>query len=58
MIDYRERDVEEMVELLADLREWLDGQQDADYEPGVSGPHPNKAMQFCTRIDELIGEYS
>lgn len=51
-----EREHEAMVELLASIREWLDGQMEAEFVDGMW--RPNTAMRFATEIDELIGEYT
>lgn len=59
-IEKLERERDNMAELLADIREWLDGQIDVvDGPPGYEHEQkPNAAMSFAAEIDALIGEYT
>jgi hypothetical protein len=43
--------IDELIELLDDLREHFDQQSDINWEGG-----PNEAMQFLTRLDEIRGK--
>lgn len=56
MVQKAHADCAEMAELLADIREWLDGQQDAETIDGMT--IGNQQMKFCSQIDALIGEYT
>lgn len=59
-VEKLERERDQLVELLADIREWLDGQIDVvDGPPGYEHEQrPNAAMSFASEIDRLIGEYT
>ncbi len=43
-------------ELIADLREFLDGQADAEYFTESPQPQPNEAMRLLVRLNELFPE--
>lgn len=40
-------------EFLADLREFLEDQADAEYLPDSPAPRPNKAMRLLTQLNEF-----
>ena len=43
-------------DFLADLREFLEDHQDAEYLPTSARPTPNRAMQLLARLNELFPE--
>lgn len=43
-------------DFIADLRDFLDGQADAEYFTDSPSPVPNEAMRLLARLDELYPE--